>query len=111
MLTKKFISQLVEASYTKGQLDRKKVERVAKYLTRADLKKYIRGLKLVEKANTISLVLPDSKLYNKSLLGSVKKQVKVLEDKSLLLGIKVIDNDTVYDMSLKSNIDEYINTI
>ncbi|HYK08845.1 MAG TPA: hypothetical protein VEW42_05090 [Candidatus Eisenbacteria bacterium] len=110
-MTKKIISQLVEASYTKGQLDNKKVERVAKLLTRADLKKYIRGLKLVEKANTISLVLPDSKLYNKSLLGNVKKQVKVLEDKSLLLGIKVIDNDTVYDMSLKSNIERFIQSL
>lgn len=110
-MTKKLINQLVEASYTKGQLDNKKVTRVAKLLTRADLKKYIRGLKLVEKANTISLVLPDVKLYNKSLLGNTKKQVRVIEDTSLLLGVQVIDNDTVYDLTLKSTIERFLQSL
>lgn len=110
-MIKKIINQLVAASYTNGQLDNRKVTRVAALLSRADLKKYIRGIKLTEKANTISLVLPDMKLYNKSLLGHTTKQVQVLEDKSLLLGVKVIDNDTVYDMSLKNNLERFIQTL
>lgn len=110
-MTKKIIAQLVEASYTKGTLDGEKVEKITKLLTRAELKIYLRGLKLAEKKRTITLVLPDKKFYNKTLLKSTKKQVKVIEDTSLLLGAKVIDNDTVYDLSLQNYLNEFISTI
>src|SRR5579872_1162467 len=110
-MNKKIIAQLVLASYSKEKLDEKKVEKIAKLLSHADLKKYIRGLKLSEMKKTISLVLPDKSLYNKSLLGQSKKQVKVIEDKSLLLGAKVIDNDMVYDLSLKNSLDEFIQSL
>lgn len=110
-MTKKIIAQLVKASYTKESLDSKKVERIVKLLKRAELKEYIRGLKLSEKAKTISLVLPDKKFYNKTLLGKTKKRVEVIEDKELLLGAKIIDNDMVYDMSLKNNLDEFIQNL
>lgn len=110
-MNKKVINQLVIASYTKEQLDNKKVQRIAKILSRADLKKYIRGLKLTEKANTISLVLPDMKFYNRSLLGYTKKNITVLEDTSLLMGVKIIDNDTVYDMTLKNNLQAFIQSL
>ncbi len=110
-MSKKEIQQLVEASYTKDTLDSKKVEKIASLLSRNDVKLYIRGLKLSEKAKTISLVLPDAKLYNstkKSLEDIFKnKRIIVQEDPSLLLGIKVIDNDMVYDMSLKNNLETF----
>ncbi|HEX7042734.1 MAG TPA: hypothetical protein VF189_05785 [Patescibacteria group bacterium] len=114
-MTKKYISQLVSASYTKEKLDKGKVERIVKLLNRSELKLYIRGLKLVEKTKTISLVLPDTKLYNttkKVWENKFKgKKINVSEDKSLLLGVKVIDNDNVYDMSLKNNLSEFVDTI
>ena len=110
-MTKKDIAQLVHASYTKDALDAKKVERIVTLLSREDLKKYIRGLKLSEKAKTISLVLPDKKFYNKTLLGKTKKRVEVLEDKNLLLGAKIIDNDMVYDVSLENSLNEFIQSI
>lgn len=110
-MTKKVINQLVQASYTNDQLDSKKVDRVVAHLSRADLKKYIRGLKLTEKSHTISLVLPSLKLYNKSLLAGAKKRIEVVEDTSLLLGMKIIDNDMVHDLSLKNNLETFIQHI
>ena len=110
-MTKKFIAQLVAASYTKDTLDEKKVMRIADTLSRQDLKTYIRGLQLVEKSKTISLVLPDAKLYNKSLATKVKKRVKIVEDKSLLLGYKIIDNDMIYDMSLKDKLEDFVQSL
>lgn len=110
-MTKKQISALVSASYTKNELDSKKVEKVASLLSRADLKKYIRALKLSEKSKTISLVLPDAKLYNsnKQNFESLFKDKKIVveEDPSLLLGLKVIDNDMVYDLSLKNSLESF----
>lgn len=110
-MTKKIISQLVIASYTKDMLDEKKVNRIVSLLSRAELKLYIRGLKLSEKSRTISLVLPDKKLYNKADAKRLRKQVTVVEDKSLLLGAKIIDNDMVYDLSLKNSLDEFIQSL
>lgn len=108
-MTKKQINQLVSASYTKENLDSNRVEKIASLLSRADLKEYIRALKLAEKSRTVSLVLPDAKLYNGSrkFWESIFKNKKIVvdEDPSLLLGIKVIDNDMVYDMTLKNNLE------
>lgn len=110
-MTKKMITQLVNASYTKDLLDSKKVEKIAGLLSRHDLKLYLRGLKLSEKAKTISLVLPDAKLYNSAKKHFEEKykgkEVIVAEDPSLLLGMKVIDNDMVYDMSLKNIVESF----
>ncbi len=110
-MNKKQISQLVQVSYTKDKLDDKRVSKIATLLSRADLKLYVRGLKLAEKSRTISLVLPDGRLYNKALLGKTKKSVVVVEDTSLLLGAKIIDNDMIYDISLKNSLDEFIQSL
>lgn len=110
-MTKKEIAQLAQASYTKDELDARKVEKIVSLLSRAEIKLYIRGLKLIEKTKTISLVLPNLNLYNKSLLGLVKKRVTVTEDASLLMGAKIIDNDMVYDMSLKNSLDEFLSGV
>ena len=110
MVNKKQIALLVSASYTKNVLDSKKVEKISQLLYREDLKKYVRGLKLAEKKRTISLVLPNKTLYNKTLVKT-NKRVVVTEDKSLLMGAKVIDNDMVYDLSLKSSLDEFVQSL
>lgn len=107
-ITKKIIGQLVLESYTRDALDPKKVAKISSLLSRSDLKIYIRGLKLSEKSRTISLVLPDKKLYNKSLVKGLQKNVEVVEDKSLLLGVKIIDNDTIHDLSLKNSLESFI---
>jgi len=108
-MTKKQIKQLASASYTKEILDSKKVEKIAALLSRADVKEYIRALKLAEKSHTVSLVLPDAKLYNSNRKfwenAFKNKRVIVEEDPSLLLGVKVINNDMIYDMTLKNNLE------
>ena len=110
-MTSKMISKLISASYVKGTLDAKKVNKIASILPRADLKVYIRGLKLSEKDKMISLVLPNRNLYNKTLTSGIKKRIEVIEDSSLLLGLKIIDNDMVYDLSLKNNLERFVNSL
>lgn len=108
-MTKKQINQLVIASYAKDELDNKSIDKIVSFLSRADLKQYIRAVKLSEKARTVSLVLPNAKLYNnnKKFWQDIFKNKKIIveEDASLLLGIKVISNDMVYDMTLKNTLD------
>lgn len=109
-MTKKQIQALVKVSYSKGQLDEKKVERIASLLKRSELKEYVRSLKLAEKARVISLVLPHRKFYNKSRSFN-GKEVKITEDPTLLLGIKIVENDMVYDMSLKNSLKEIVQSV
>ncbi|MDE2590552.1 MAG: hypothetical protein KGL95_12915, partial [Patescibacteria group bacterium] len=63
-MTKKQIKTLVVESYTRDQLDENKVNRIAKVLSRKDLKTYIRGLKLEEKKRVVTVALPSASVYN-----------------------------------------------
>lgn len=107
-MTKKQIRNLVQASYSKNMLDIKRVNRIIKLLSRADLKEYIKGIKAFEYNKKISIFVP-----NLSIVGDLKKEltklfpnkiIEVKEDKTLLAGVKIIDDDDVYDFNLRNNL-------
>ncbi len=107
-MTQKDIKALVVASYKKDQLNESAIARIAKVLSRKDLKAYIRALKLEEKKRKIYIALPSKSVYNTSKKSLEKifkdKELVFQEDPTLLLGLKLVDNDTVYDMSLKNRL-------
>lgn len=111
-MKKKDIQYLIAASYTKDQLDEKKVLKIAKQLQRKDLKLYIRGLKLSEKKHQVSVALPSASVYNttKQIFFELfpGKTITVNEDKLLLLGARVVADDMVYDFSLKNALDDFL---
>lgn len=112
-MTRKAIKKLAQASYQ--ELDAKKVDTISSLLSKKDLKEYIRQLKLIEKSQEVIVALPSIKSYNKGdkffeeLFG--KKRIVYQEDPSLILGAKVTDNDIVYDINLKSRLEEAANDI
>jgi F0F1-type ATP synthase delta subunit len=114
-MKKKQVHMLVTESYTKEQLDEKKVNSIAKALSRKDLKQYIRGLKLEEKKRVVTVALATASVYNntkKIFLDLFPgKTVSFQEDKLLMLGGKVQANDMVYDFSLKSRLENFINEL
>ena len=110
-MTKKYIKKLAMASYTKKELDSKKVKKIADLLSRNNLKQYIKELKLLENEKTITILTP---AFSKQTQSDIKKKFsKVFTDKkviidsdpSLILGVKVINNDLIYDLSLKNTLD------
>ncbi len=108
----KFIKQLALASYTKNKLDQTKVNKIIKNLTRLELKKYIKAIKNLEKQKVV-YVYSSIKL-NKLNVQEFKKiftqkEIVFLEDKSLLAGIKVVNNDLVYENNLSNNFENLIN--
>ena len=115
-MTKKQIKQLVQASYTKDNLDPKKENRITKLFSRAELKEYIKGIKTFEKSKTLIVLEPKNSLSG-SFNSVLKKQfpdkkIEFKEDPTLIAGIKVIDNDNVYDFNIKNileNLVSYIN--
>lgn len=114
-MTKRLLQQLVLASYTGKELDAKKVEEISERLSRQDLKAYIRALKLMEQQKKIYIAMPNASVYNtsKKTIESIfpDKELIFEEDPSLLLGVRVLDNDMVYEMSLKERLDSILDEV
>jgi F0F1-type ATP synthase delta subunit len=115
-MTNKQIKQLAQVSYTSGHLDVKKVNRITKLLNRHELKTYLKYLKAFEKAKNVEINLTDIGLKT-NLSKELRKlfpdkNVNFIEDPSLIAGLKIVDNDNIYDFSLKNtfkNLVSYIN--
>jgi hypothetical protein len=111
-MNSKKIDKLISASYKENDLDQKTVNKIASLIGRADLKKYINGLKLVE--NKKSLII-SSPANNQDLKSFEKlfphKKIVLRKDPSLMLGVRVVDNDLVYEFTLRNSLDKILNYI
>lgn len=114
-MTKRLLQQLVLVSYENDKLDPGKVDEIAKRLDKKDLKAYIRALKLMEQQKKVYVALPSASVYNKSRkdLESFfpKKELVFQEDPSLLLGVRLIDNDMVYEVSLENKLKKVLDEV
>jgi len=105
----KKIKQIAVASYTNGKLDPKKVTVIANTLTRKELKAYIKELKNIERKKRVTVVSPsplepaEKKIIAEKFSG---KQIEYKEDLSLMAGVKIIDNDIIYDLNLKNILED-----
>jgi hypothetical protein len=114
-MTKKEIKQLVFASYTKNNLDMKKINKIIKLFTKKDFKSYIKFLKAFEKTKNLIVEIP-SIAGKEEILKYVKKlypekNIVLKENKKLLAGIKIIDNDIVYEENLKNKLENIVSFI
>jgi hypothetical protein len=114
-MTKKQIRDLVQASYTGNELDQKKVNRISKLLTRTELKEYVNLVKMFEKSKTLTIYTPSLSAGAFFKKQSVKlfpnKKIEIKEDKKLIAGIKIIDNDNVYDFNVRNNLKNLVSYI
>jgi hypothetical protein len=98
------VKNLALFSYKDEKIDIKKVEQIVKILNKADFRKYIKYLKLVERSKTINIIL-SKKIDNKTeMLFKNKyrgKNINFTIDKNLILGFKILDNDFIYEYNLK----------
>lgn len=108
-MIKKQIKQLAKASFTRGNIDSKKALRVARMLKRGELREYIKYLKTQISANKVRVLVPDLGKIDETKIKKhfskffPDKKIFVEQNPELLLGIKVIDNDIIYDFNLKDS--------
>jgi hypothetical protein len=103
---------LVTASYKGDNLDPKKVYEIASLIGKSDLKKYINGLKLVEQKKSLIVSSPaDNQDLRKFEKLFPHKKIVFKKDPSLMLGVRVVDNDIVYEFTLKNSLDKIISYI
>lgn len=111
-MTKKEIKKLVLASYTKNKLDIKKVNKIVKHFTRAEFKNYIKYLKLHEK--TKNIIVEVSNISEKEkIMKEIKKiypekNISIKENRAILAGIRITDNDIIYEANLKSKLENLV---
>lgn len=102
----KKIKVLVLSSYTNKKLNADRVNKIAGLLARKDLKTYIKVLKSYEKENTVIINLPflynDKRIFDKMFKG---KKIIYKEDPSLMAGVRIINNDIVYEHDLKNTLE------
>lgn len=113
-MKRKLITQLVKASYTDGKLDSEKVNRIAALLRRKELKQYINAIKLQELRSKVTIIsaFPLDKKEQESFTDLFpNKNIITNTDPSLILGLRVINTDTVYEMNVRDSLhrmSEYI---
>lgn len=113
-MTKKQIQQLAQISYADKQLDEKKVNAIVSKLKRKDLKRYIDALKATEQKRQVIIAIPKKfEAADKIKLEEYfpDKEISYTIDPSLLLGIKIINNDLVYEMSLNKTLEDLIDHV
>lgn len=113
-MKKNIIKKLAEESYTKNTLNSDKILQVSKKLKREELKFYIKSLKNIESRKTVTVTLPSEEGASeiKAHLTKIYPDKKLVFgiDPSLLTGIRVVDFDNEYELSLKSFLEGSVNT-
>lgn len=105
----KKLKTIVATSYKNDILDSIKVYAIADSLTRAELKQYINGLKNHENKKNVIVTTPfktSNGIVFEKLFPNKKIVYKI--DPSLMLGLKIRDNDNVYEFNLKNTLDDII---
>ncbi len=107
-MNRRNLQQLVVESYTDGDLDITKVNKIADLLTKKELKLYIKALKNWERQNTIVVDVPQSDIGSIKQLQSIfpDKRIVMNVDPTLLLGMRLQHNDDIYEMSLKNTLNK-----
>jgi len=105
-MTKNGIKKLAQISYTRGRLNNEKINRITKSLKRGDLKLYIKNLKAIDYRNRVTITVPDEQGLNEKIHFFSKiypnKKLVFNIDSSLLTGIRIVDADNEYELSLKN---------
>ncbi len=115
-MKKKQIEHLVLQSYSGGNLDIKSVEKLISQISRRDLKMYIRALKNWENKHSVEIFVPEEKYKNYLKSGTIKKlfpkkKVKFDTDPSLIMGVRIISEDLIYDFDLKDTLEGLVEHI
>ena len=111
-MTTKQIKKLALQSFKDGNIDIKKIKRIVPLLRKRELKTYIKFIKNLENERLVWVFTPMDKVESK-ITGKIKsmfpnKKIEYVTDPSLIAGLRVIDNDMVYEFNLKDSLDNLI---
>lgn len=114
-MTKRMIKKLALGSYSGKNLDSKKVNNIIKLLNHSELKIYLKAVKNYENSQTITLITP-VKTGSEKILKEIKnmfldKKIILKQDKNLIAGVRIIDNDTIYDFNVQNTLENLVSYV
>ena len=112
-MTKKYLKLLAEKSFKGSYMSPEKIKRIAGLLKRRELKQYINYLKAIDGQKKVTVIVPKI-LSDKKNLQNLRrtypgKRIVYLEDPSIILGVRIIDNDKIYELNLKDTLNSINN--
>lgn len=116
-MNKTQIKKLAEKSFRNHNLDEKTIKAVASKLKRSELKEYLNQLYAAESKQTVKVFIPTESEDNlKELYKSFKKiypnkKILVAVDPNLLLGIRIENEDNIYELSLRHVLEDLVEYI
>ena len=114
-MNKKFIDKLVAVSVKNNELQKDKIDYIANKLSRQNLKLFITALRKWIKEHTVYIeyaIEPSNDLKKEFEDVYRGKRVVFLHNSNLMVGIRVTENDTIYEMNLHNTLEDltqYIN--
>ncbi len=108
-MNKKIIQDLARKSFENGLLNNTRVDIIAPKLTRGELKQYINLLKAEDRKHRVVITTSrklDSITQEKFQSLFAGKQMTYLVDSDLLVGLKVQEVDSEYEISLDSTLEK-----
>lgn len=114
-MTKRQVKLLAKSSFLKNKLDSKRVLRISARMKRRELREYVRAIKAIEAENRITIFVPSLSQFKKSDIAELTKLYKgkeiiYKEDPTLMVGIKILNNDLVSDFNLKNSLENIVET-
>lgn len=106
------LKNLVLESYHNGQLDSKTVELLADHMNRQALKQYISLLKHEENKKQVTITSPKALVEaDRKKVQDLfpKKQIIYVLDPAMISGIRIVDRDSEYEVSLNQTFNDIIN--
>ena len=104
------LKKLARVTVLNNNIDTGIREYVLTKLSRTELKEYLLHLKSLTQRNTVTVIGREITQELKKRIGNIykDKQIIFVADDTISEGIKIIDNDTITDLTLENYIDNTI---
>ncbi|MDP2673224.1 MAG: hypothetical protein Q8O84_05410, partial [Nanoarchaeota archaeon] len=107
MLIRK-IKKLALKSYNENSLNEKVISLVSKKLNKKNLKVYINELKRINDSKIVKVYVPNREFLTDKMMKSLSKffenkELRIIEEPDLIAGLRIIDNDLIYELNLRDS--------
>lgn len=113
-MDKHILRRIVLESYSKEELDKGRVLKIANNLNRRQLKEYIKALKNEENKRYVDVTLPykPSDKEEETIKNLFpKKKINFFQKPSMIAGIEVRNEDEIFSLSLEDELDNILEHI
>ncbi len=113
-MTTKKIRKIAQNSFINGKLDKKVIAKVTRTFTRREFKTYVRALRIITKKRVVKVYVPNKRLVTREIKNSLlnffqEKELDFIEEPEILAGIRIVDNDMIYELNLRDSLENMIN--